>query len=313
MAQSSLFGTVETEGQARVHSIAAQGLAGAISGPGAVPAMLIAGAADLFGRIIPNIIRGSSDPTFENYALMSIGERMIAATPTRASLEENRARNPGFGYLTYPDGSVYDMFTGAQVQAGDPNYAPPLVGPPTDTAVYDPVPEGEMGWINTSLSGLGGFLGGLGEFVTPLMSMASETAPLWGLAAPKAASVFGVGSLAAPTAPTAVPTGWQEVDSEGGDAVASIPTTYLPGVTPASGGIPGYDLMVPEAQRIEAIEGASRKRMPSSATIPYKVNGRTKYAFYRNMGRPVLYAGDFAACRRVKRAGSKARRYSGGR
>ena len=71
--------------------------------------------------------------------------------------------------------------------------------------------------------------------------------------------------------------------------------------------------MVPESKIIEPTAGTCGNRMPSSVTVPYSVNGKTKYAHYKNMGRPVLYSGDYAAAKRVKRVASKARRRSGGR
>lgn len=338
MARRTLFGEVTSEGQARTHEVAEMGLGGGISGVtggalGAVPSMLLWGATDLFGRIIPGIISHESPRAGQTYAQMPFPESFYAANPTIATLEENRARyGEQYGTIALgwePDAPVYDMWTGelisgdldawhARDRTPDP---PPVVTPPPVPPPFEPSPPParrgghDVSWINTGLSGLTSFIGGLGSALTPLMSMASETAPLWGLAAPKAAGAFGVGIPGgtpgiAPSAPATVPDGWVE---EGGDVVASVPTTYLPGVTPAAGGIPGIDLFVPEAQRIEPTQYGSRARMPSSATIPYEVNGRTKYAYYRNQGRPVLYAGDFAACRRVKRAGAKARRYAGGR
>ena len=158
-----------------------------------------------------------------------------------------------------------------------------------------------MGWINTSAAFIGDLIGDIIPQIGPVMNELER----WGIGpGVPSGSIFEAGS---PSYAGGSPT---------------LPTQYaaLPGGAPAYqggfqtvAGIPGYDLMVPESQRIQPYTTDGRPRMPSSVTVPYQVNGKTKYAYYKNMGRPVLYSGDFAACKRVKRVASKARRRSGGR
>lgn len=100
--------------------------------------------------------------------------------------------------------------------------------------------------------------------------------------------------------------------------MASYPTAmpggapiYLPGMTNVLG-IPGYDLAPTDSIPItpHPVTGA----LPGSVMAPYRTRcGRASWTIYKKMGRPVLMSGDFAAARRVKRAGSKARRHVGGR
>ena len=180
-----------------------------------------------------------------------------------------------------------------------------------------------MSWINTSLSALGSIGSTVGGWIQPMAELAQFTAPLWESVAPKMAPIVGgytpAGSAPAQQQPSrppeAVPGTWVPI-SEGEEVyqVAYQPTSTYGGFQTAGFDLPGIDLMVPESQRIQPIAGGASVRMPSSVTVPYKgTTGRQLYAHYKNMGRPVLYSGDFAAARRVKRVASKARRRSGGR
>lgn len=308
------------------------GMAGAsaLAGGGFVPASLIYAATDLFGRVIPDIIKGEPPragvPTYQTEP----GPGALLPQFTSWAQVDEYERRWGTPTIILTDGSKWDRIRGEMIDPpgthfGDPSAVDPPPAPPDP--VPDPEPEpippapaapdtngGEpVSWVNTSLSAIGSFgssvLGGVSSAIPQLAELAGATAPLWGSQAPvAAASMFG---YQAPTT-GAVPAGWVETADEGEVfQVANVPTTSLGGFQLAGGGIPGIDLMVPESRIIEPMTGGARTRMPASVTIPYTANGRQKYAYYKNMGRPVLYSGDFAACKRVHRIGSKAKRRGG--
>jgi hypothetical protein len=162
-----------------------------------------------------------------------------------------------------------------------------------------------MGFISTGLGMLGGVLGdvvsGVGGLVDDFLPLAQATAPLWGGAAPIAANVITGGAM-----PVAQP-------MQGATPV-SYPTA-LPGgasVIPALG-LPGVDLAPPGSTPITPYQTGSSTRLPATVTVPYQTATGTKYAHYRNMGRPLLYSGDLAAVKRARKVASKARRRVGGR
>lgn len=99
-----------------------------------------------------------------------------------------------------------------------------------------------------------------------------------------------------------------------GNAVA------MPGGAPLGGGfqqtvgIPFYDLVPDGSTAITPTAGSCGPRLPSTVDVPYTTaSGHKRIAHYKNLGRAVLYQGDFAAAKRVKKVGAKARRRSGGR
>lgn len=56
------------------------------------------------------------------------------------------------------------------------------------------------------------------------------------------------------------------------------------------------------------------RRLPSRVDVPIAdASGNMRFVTFKNMGRPILWSGDLSACKRVRRAGSKARRAAGGR
>ncbi len=55
-------------------------------------------------------------------------------------------------------------------------------------------------------------------------------------------------------------------------------------------------------------------RLPSRVDVPVPMaDGTMRFTTFKNMGRPILWAGDLAAVKRVRRVASKARRRVGGR
>lgn len=190
-----------------------------------------------------------------------------------------------------------------------PSPPPPRV--PIDTrtwtpsaAAYEDVPQGgsAMSMISTGLGMLGGIIGDVADFATGLLPIAQATAPIWGSAAPVAATILTGG-----TPPTT-----------GGVSPVSYPAAlpggapiYAPSVTPAFG-LPGVDLAPPGSTPITPYTTGAAVRLPSTVTVPYTTaSGRQQYATYKNMGRPVLFSGDYAACKRVRKVASKAKRRGG--
>ena len=92
----------------------------------------------------------------------------------------------------------------------------------------------------------------------------------------------------------------------------SIPVA-MPGGAPlaqqAFFGIPGVDVVSESAAVIHPSMTAGGVRWPSRKDVPT----RSGYGTYKWMGAPLLFAGDFAACKRVKRYATRARRALGGR
>ena len=57
----------------------------------------------------------------------------------------------------------------------------------------------------------------------------------------------------------------------------------------------------------------SRPRLPSRVDVPVMdAAGNQRFVAFKNMGRPVLFSGDIAACKRVKRIAKRTRKAVGG-
>ena len=100
--------------------------------------------------------------------------------------------------------------------------------------------------------------------------------------------------------------------------MAQVPTS-LPGGAPVavsqqsgpSAGAPWC--ITPGGAQIRQRQGTTM-RLPSTVDVPtVDRSGNVRYTTYKNMGRPVLYSGDYAAAKRVTKVASKARRRRGGR
>jgi hypothetical protein len=62
-----------------------------------------------------------------------------------------------------------------------------------------------------------------------------------------------------------------------------------------------------------AVFRARGERITAKRTVEFRHPVTGNIVTYRNIGRPVLYSGDFAAAKRVAKVAGKARRRSGGR
>ena len=96
-----------------------------------------------------------------------------------------------------------------------------------------------------------------------------------------------------------------------GGSVPNIPSSFLPGIPfmdAVPTGTPGASMGAVACITPRAGGGL---RLPSRVDVPSPSgNG---FVTFKNMGRPVLWTGDFAAAKRVRKIAGKARRRSGGR
>lgn len=321
---TSLLGIPTTATGSGASMLGAAGTFGA--GPQLVASMLATTASDFIRRIVTGTVMDKSPARLEKPPDIREGLEWQARHP--GSVEEAREKNPTVGtvLVSGPGKPVYDVFTGeflyySEPETADPNLKlptfadwqtwnyyqgaqepPPSPAPaPAPPPAPTPAPSGgkPMGMISTGVGFLGGLLDDVGGLVGDLLPIAQQTAPLWGMAAPKAATVL-TGGVPVSTPPI------QQVGA---------PQVSVPLALPGGAGVQqaGWDIMVPESQRIQPYQTAGRTRVPSTFTLPYETATGTKYAFYRNMGRPLLYSGDLAAVKRARKAASKARRRVGGR
>lgn len=117
-------------------------------------------------------------------------------------------------------------------------------------------------------------------------------------------------------------------DSGGGGAPSPIAPVAMPGGAPLLNpfnlpldpfGLFTGDTTVPSVPTTPGA-GFPQARTVTSTRLPHMVastvptaNGGSRIVAYRNMGRPVLWSGDFAAARRVRKVAAKAKRTRGGR
>lgn len=70
----------------------------------------------------------------------------------------------------------------------------------------------------------------------------------------------------------------------------------------------------PQIPQIAPVAGACPPRLPSRIDVPTTTaSGAPRFVTFKNMGAPILFSGDLAACRRVKRVGKRVRKSVGGR
>ncbi len=118
--------------------------------------------------------------------------------------------------------------------------------------------------------------------------------------------------------PTAAPGG---ATFFGGTTLPNVSTTMARSANFPSLGLPGVDLVpnnTPGAGfgSVACItpRAGTSMRLPSRVDVPTTdASGNSKVTTYKNMGRPVLYSGDIAAARRVRKVAARARRARGGR
>jgi hypothetical protein len=113
------------------------------------------------------------------------------------------------------------------------------------------------------------------------------------------------GAPAMPGIPAALPGGAPAGLGDIAQQIWNFPG--VPGLMqPSVPAVPSGPTMVPGQGFFRA--GVTGARALSTVIVQNPATGQL--VWYRNMGRPILWAGDLSACKRVKRVASKARRYS---
>jgi hypothetical protein len=294
-------------------------------GPQFVASLLITGATQFAKRAIAGELHDPFPYGIENPMppLDPVGMEWLTRHP--ASVEEMRAQYPMAYTLSYDayGGPTIDAISGEiVVPATDPNWqqrmaargqrqppapadVPPYIPPDRPDYGYGSEPTGGFKVASMSPLSLIGDLGGaIGGLIGGIGRAAIETAPIWTPFLPTPARQPYQGPVAMPIS-TGGPMSQYPTAMPGGAPI------YLPGVTPALG-LPFGDIAPTGSIPItpNPVTGA----LPSSVLAPYRTRcGNPAWTIYRKMGRPVAYAGDFAAERRVKRLARKAKRRVGGR
>jgi len=98
-----------------------------------------------------------------------------------------------------------------------------------------------------------------------------------------------------------------------GGQLVSAPISMPGGARTAGFDLPFVDV-VPQGAVCITPRATGSFRLPHRVDVPVpQRDGTMRFTTYLNMGRPVAFAGDFAAVKRVKKLASKARRRVGGR
>lgn len=226
---------------------------------------------------------------------------------------------PVGGPRSTPFGKDFPGFHLAPISSGSRDPLPPVPTPPGGWP--DPVePEAPpppaggktVGMISTAFGGLTDFIGGLVDFGGDIaqglgyQSIPSAVMGLWpteSQAAPRPRPTVGGYEY---------PEGVTPYNPEA--AVMRYVPTALPGGAPLAQqalGFPGFDVAPSGSFPITPYETGGAMRLPSRIDVPKQTRGGVRYVTYRNMGRPLLFQGDLAACKRVKRVASKAKRAKG--
>ena len=160
-----------------------------------------------------------------------------------------------------------------------------------------------------------GFLSGPGTGTQPIQSSGFDFAGLLdvGLAAlPGILGAFGVGQPSA--APGGAPLPQFQPQQPGG-LMANVSTT----LGALGFGIPGGDLVPTGVGNLQSAACITPRmtgsvRLPSRVDVPtVDASGNQRFTTFKNMGRPLLWSGDLAAAKRVRKVAAKARRRVGGR
>lgn len=166
-------------------------------------------------------------------------------------------------------------------------------------------PGGIMPNVSTS------FLGGFGDIISQGIETVGQV--LGGIFAPGPSGstvpqqfpqqqqfpLFPQPARPLPTRPIAQP---QPVGQPGGlfDPLSAL-------VAQGAAGAAGGACIIPT-------QGPPTFRLPQRVDVPTTdTSGNVRFTTYKNMGRAILFAGDFAAAKRVKKVASRARKSSGGR
>ncbi len=99
----------------------------------------------------------------------------------------------------------------------------------------------------------------------------------------------------------------------GGGQLVSAPISMPGGARTAGFDLPFVDV-VPQGAVCITPRATGSFRLPSRVDVPVpQRDGTMRFTTFKNMGRPILWSGDLAAVKRVRRVASKARRRVGGR
>ena len=186
-----------------------------------------------------------------------------------------------------------------------------------------PAAPEEPGFFDELLQGFSEFdiVGTVGGALGSVLDVLTTTSPILDLllggtdvmepvAHPGGASIGGLPFSTAPVVPAIQPgfPGPGGIISGIGDVL---------GIGPGGGGVlPGGSMPHVSTSGVATIQATQRTsaRLPSTVHVPYHTaTGQGKIATYKNMGRAILFTGDLAAARRVRRVASKARSRLGGR
>lgn len=123
-----------------------------------------------------------------------------------------------------------------------------------------------------------------------------------------------------------MPNVWSVIGQVGLGALGGLLTDVFGSETPSGGGVTipmpgsgGSPLSLPGGAPVPGGNGngmmascpPARPTMASLVPVTNPCTGRL--TFYRNVGRPILFSGDMATCKRVKKVGRRARSAAGGR
>jgi len=98
-----------------------------------------------------------------------------------------------------------------------------------------------------------------------------------------------------------------------GGRLVSAPTSMPGGARTAGFDLPFVDV-VPQGAVCITPRATGSFRLPSRVDVPVpQRDGTMRFTTFKNMGRPLLWSGDVAAAKRVRRVAAKARRGLGGR
>ncbi len=173
------------------------------------------------------------------------------------------------------------------------------------------MPFGQAGFAPDTFDPGGGTIGssGGGGFVENLLTKGLDI--LQGVLMPQASQPIGVASMLPAVIPPiarALPTVGRAVGQLG--AGAALGEAIETGLQLFGGGGNGGGGGAAAGQLFHTT--AAGNVVPTSLVMA--TNPKTgKATFFQHAGRPILYAGDLRACKRVKKAGARARRASGGR
>jgi len=182
--------------------------------------------------------------------------------------------------------------------------------------------EAEPGFFDTLLESIGNI--DFGGAISTGIDILTAGSPILGL--------FGLGGQGESLQPVAQPGGapiFQLPAGAGGASTGGVgfagPSGIIPGLSqllgigPGGGGVlpggamPNISTSLLAPGQIPTVTRTTQ-RLPATLQVPHvTATGQQKIVTYKNMGRAILFTGDLAACRRVRKVAARARRRVGGR